>query len=49
MANTDLMGQLRDNGSYTVAQFAQAIGAIHYANYRRHAAAAAVPTAGAAS
>jgi hypothetical protein len=35
MANTDLMRQLRDNGCYTVAQFAQAIGAVHYANYRR--------------
>lgn len=35
MANTDLMRQLRDNERYTVAQFAQAIGAVHYANYRR--------------
>jgi hypothetical protein len=36
MANTDLMGQLRDMEGYTVAQFAQAVGAVHYANYRRH-------------
>ena len=36
MANTDLMRQLRDSEVYTVAQFAQAIGAIHYANYRRN-------------
>ena len=35
MANTDLMRQLRDSEAYTVAQFAQAIGAVHYANYRR--------------
>ena len=39
MANTDLMRQLRDSETYTVAQFAQAIGAIHYANYRRNRAA----------
>jgi hypothetical protein len=39
MANTDLMRQLRDSETYTVAQFAQAIGAIHYANYRRNWAA----------
>ena len=39
MANTELMRQLRDSGRYTVAQFAQAIGAVHYANYRRHRAA----------
>jgi hypothetical protein len=38
MANTDLMRQLRDSEGYTVAQFAQAIGAVHYANYRRHLA-----------
>jgi hypothetical protein len=38
MANTDLMRQLRDSDRYTVAQFAQAIGAVHYANYRRNAA-----------
>lgn len=36
MANTDLMRQLRDSNLYTVAQFAQAIGAVHYANYRRN-------------
>jgi hypothetical protein len=40
MANTDLMRQLRDSEVYTVAQFAQAIGAVHYANYRRNRAAA---------
>lgn len=34
LANTDLMRQLRDSEGYTVAQFAQAIGAIHYANFR---------------
>ena len=34
LANTDLMHQLRDSEAYTVAQFAQAIGAIHYANFR---------------
>ena len=34
LANTALMGQLRDSDGYTVAQFAQAIGAIHYANFR---------------
>jgi hypothetical protein len=34
MANTPLMQQLRDSADYTVAQFAQAIGAIHYANLR---------------
>jgi hypothetical protein len=39
MANTDLMRQLRDSEVYTVAQFAQAIGAVHYANYRRNRAA----------
>jgi hypothetical protein len=49
MANTDLMRQLRDSDRYTVAQFAQAIGAVHYANYRRHAAGAAAPMVGAAS
>lgn len=38
MANTDLMRQLRDSEVYTVAQFAQAIGAVHYANYRRNRA-----------
>ena len=38
MANTDLMRQLRDDKRYTVAQFAQAIGAVHYANYRRNLA-----------
>ena len=35
MANTALMRQLRDSEHHTVAQFAQAIGAIHYANWRR--------------
>jgi len=35
MANTALMRQLRDSNQYAVAQFAQAIGAIHYANWRR--------------
>ena len=42
MANTDLMRQLRDSERYTVAQFAQAIGAVHYANYRRRRAADAL-------
>jgi hypothetical protein len=41
MVNTDLMRQLRDSEHYTIAQFAQAIGAVHYANYRRHLAAEA--------
>ena len=36
MANTELMRQLRDSGEYTVAQFAQAVGAVHYANFRRN-------------
>jgi hypothetical protein len=36
IANTDLMRQLRDSERYTVAQFGQAVGAVHYANYRRH-------------
>ena len=49
MANTNLMRQLRDSPRYTVAQFAQAIGAVHYANYRRHAAPVASPTPGGAS
>jgi hypothetical protein len=39
MANTLLMRQLRESERYTIAQFAQAIGAVHYANYRRHLAA----------
>jgi hypothetical protein len=39
LANTDLMRQLRDDRRYAVAQFAQAIGAVHYANYRLHVAA----------
>jgi hypothetical protein len=38
MANTELMRQLRDSDVYTVAQFAQAIGAVHYANYRSNRA-----------
>jgi hypothetical protein len=46
MANTDLMRQLRDSGTHTVAQFGQAVGAVHYANYRRHVAALARPLAG---
>ena len=32
MANTTLMTQLENNPDYTVAQFAQAIGAVYYAN-----------------
>ena len=36
MALTPLMKQLKDNKYYTVAQFAQAIGAIHYASYRKN-------------
>lgn len=31
MANTDLMRQLAAHPVYTVAQFAQAVGAVHYA------------------
>ena len=47
MANTPLMQQLRDSADYTVAQFAQAIGAIHYANLRlRLAEPAGAPTGG---
>lgn len=34
LANTPLMRELRDSADYTVAQFAQAIGAIHFANLR---------------
>jgi hypothetical protein len=41
LANTDLMRQLRDSEAYTVAQFAQAIGAIHYANFRLRTATSA--------
>jgi hypothetical protein len=47
MANTPLMCQLRDNDEYTVAQFAQAIGAVHYANYRLHRNGVAQSRAGA--
>ncbi|WP_428771642.1 hypothetical protein V1L52_06085 [Treponema sp. HNW] len=36
MAATPLMRQLKDSGTYTIAQFAQAIGAIHYASYRKN-------------
>ncbi len=32
LANTPLMGQLKRHETYTVAQFAQAVGAIYYAN-----------------
>lgn len=32
MANTELMKQLKENKTYTVAQFAQAVGAIYYVN-----------------
>jgi hypothetical protein len=32
MANTSLMKQLEQHPDYTVAQFAQAIGAVHFAN-----------------
>jgi hypothetical protein len=32
LANTPLMRQLKENDEYTVAQFAQAVGAIHFAN-----------------
>jgi hypothetical protein len=34
MASTPLMRELSDSPDYTVAQFAQAIGAVHYANLR---------------
>lgn len=44
LANTPLMKQITARSSYTVAQFAQAIGAVHYANYRlREAAGRAGP------
>jgi len=33
LANTFLMKQLENNAHYTVAQFAQAIGAVYYANH----------------
>ncbi len=36
MAATPLMKQLKDSDTYTIAQFAQAIGAIHYASYRKN-------------
>jgi hypothetical protein len=32
MANTSLMKQLKDNPHYTVAQFAQAVGAVYFGN-----------------
>lgn len=34
LANTPLMRELKARPGYTVAQFAQAIGAVHYANHR---------------
>jgi hypothetical protein len=34
LANTPLMRALKERPGYTVAQFAQAIGAVHYANHR---------------
>jgi hypothetical protein len=34
LANTPLMRALQERPGYTVAQFAQAIGAVHYANHR---------------
>jgi hypothetical protein len=34
LANTPLMRQLKEHEEYTVAQFAQAVGAIHFANLR---------------
>jgi hypothetical protein len=34
MANTPLMKQLEEHPDLTVAQFAQAIGAVYFANYR---------------
>lgn len=37
MANTPLMRQLKESRDYTVAQFAQAVGAVHYANVRLRA------------
>ena len=36
MAATPLMKQLKNSGTYTIAQFAQAIGAVHYASYRKN-------------
>ena len=35
MAATPLMKQLKDSDTYTIAQFAQAIGAVYYASYRK--------------
>lgn len=34
LANTRLMKELKERSGYTVPQFAQAIGAVHYANFR---------------
>jgi hypothetical protein len=34
LANTPFMRALKERPGYTVAQFAQAIGAVHYANHR---------------
>jgi hypothetical protein len=34
LANTPFMRELKERKDYTVAQFAQAIGAVYYANYR---------------
>jgi hypothetical protein len=45
MANTPLMRQLKASGDYTVAQFAQAVGAVHYANFRLHARSTVAATA----
>ncbi|HVO20750.1 MAG TPA: hypothetical protein VMU15_15930 [Anaeromyxobacter sp.] len=39
LANTRFMQELEGNPHHTVAQFAQAIGAIHYANHRHREAA----------
>lgn len=35
LAETPLMRELKASGEWTVAQFAQAVGAIYYGNYRR--------------
>jgi hypothetical protein len=38
LANTPFMKALKERPGFTVAQFAQAIGAVHYANHRLHEA-----------
>jgi len=45
LANTPLMRQLKESHDFTVAQFAQAVGAVHYANFRLHAGSAVAASA----